>query len=69
MGLKNIHLLFISMAVAAVPGVRELVGVDVRVSGDPASYLAAAVVAVSAAVGLVVYGGWFLRKMKGLHTP
>ena len=68
MGLKNIHLLFISMAVALC---LAFACWSVWMYGDqgPGGYLAVAVVALSAAVGLVVYGSWFLKKMKGLHTP
>ena len=68
MGLKNIHLVFISMAVALC---LVFGGWSVWMYRDQGQggYLAVAVVALSAAVGLIVYGSWFLKKMKGLHTP
>ena len=67
MGLKNIHLVFISMAVALCLAFASW-SVWMYEYQGPASYLAVAVVAVSAALGLILYGSWFLRKMKGLPT-
>ncbi len=68
MGLKNIHLVFISMAVALCLTFGAWAVWMYRDQGQ-GGYLGVAVVALSAAVGLVVYGSWFLKKMKGLHTP
>jgi len=68
MGLKNIHLVFISMAVALCLTFGAWSVWMYRDQGQ-SGYLGVAVVALSAAVGLVVYGSWFLKKMKGLHTP
>jgi hypothetical protein len=63
MGLK-VHLVFISMASHVLAFASW--SVWMYEYQGPGGCLA---VAVSAAVGLVVYGGWFLKKMKGLHTP
>lgn len=68
MGLKNIHLVFISMAVALCVAFTSWSLWMYRDQGQ-GGYLAAAVVAFCAAVGLILYGSWFLKKMKGLHTP
>ncbi|HSP99877.1 MAG TPA: hypothetical protein VL049_21860 [Candidatus Dormibacteraeota bacterium] len=68
MGLKNIHLVFISMAVALCVAFASWALWMYR-DGGQGGYLAAAAVAFSAAVGLILYGSWFLKKMKGLHTP
>jgi hypothetical protein len=68
MGLKNIHLVFISMAVALCLAFASWAVWMYEYQG-PGGYLAVAALALSAAVGLVIYGNWFIRKMKGLHTP
>ena len=67
MGLKNIHLVFISMAVALCVAFASWAVWMYRDLGG-GLYLLVAVVAGSAAVGLILYGSWFLKKMKGLPT-
>ena len=67
MSLKNIHLLFISMATAlsvflgswCVSVYREVGGIG---------YLGGAVFSFAAAFALALYGNWFLRKMKTLSS-
>jgi hypothetical protein len=67
MGLKNIHVVFISMAIALCLGLGWWCVVMFRNQGGP-SYLVFGLASFGAALGLTVYGNWFLRKMKGLHT-
>lgn len=67
MGLKNIHLIFISMADALCMAFASWALWMYRDQAQ-GGYLAVAGVAGSAAVGLIVYGSWFLKKMKGLPT-
>lgn len=67
MGLKNIHLVFISMAVALCLAFASWALWMYEYQG-PGGYLVAAVVAFSGAIGLIAYGGWFLKKMKALQT-
>ena len=66
MGLKNIHVVFISISIALCLGFGTwCVSMyrDLGVTG----YLAVGLVSFALAVGLVVYGNWFLKKMKGIH--
>ena len=64
MGLKNIHLLFISMAIALALGFGAWCVWMFRNQGG-GGYLVVSGGSFAAAVGLAVYGNWFLRKMKG----
>ena len=67
MGLKNIHIVFISMAIAlglavgswALSMYRELGSVD---------YLVFAALSFAFAVGLAAYGTWFVKKSKDLSS-
>ena len=68
MGLKNIHLVFIAMAVALCVAFASW-SVSMYRDLGAGRYLLVAAVAGSAAAGLILYGSWFLRKMKGLPTP
>ncbi|MEP7078124.1 MAG: hypothetical protein ABI795_03775 [Chthoniobacterales bacterium] len=66
MSLKGFHILFIvcSTLLAISCGI-WCVWVDL-VEGAPI-YLPGAIVSFAAAIGLVIYGVWFYRKMKRLH--
>ena len=64
MGLKNIHLLFISMAIALALGFGAWCVWMFRGHGG-GGYLAVSAASFATGIGLVVYGNWFLRKMKG----
>jgi hypothetical protein len=66
MGLKNIHLLFISMAIALALGFGAWCVWMFRGQGG-GGYLAVGAASFATGIGLVVYANWFLRKMKG--TP
>jgi len=66
MGLKNIHLLFISMAIALTLGFGGWCVWMFRGQGG-GGYLAVGAASFATGVALVVYGNWFLKKMKG--TP
>jgi hypothetical protein len=66
MGLKNIHVVFISMAIATCIGFGAWCVWRFRDAGGTA-YLAAGVSSFGIAVGLTAYGNWFLKKMKGMQ--
>lgn len=66
MGLKNIHIVFISMAIALALGFGTWCASMYRDAGG-IGYLMVSLLSFGAAVGLTVYGSWFLKKMKG--TP
>lgn len=66
MGLKNIHIVFISMAIALALGFGSWCVSMYRDAGGT-GYLVVSVLSFGVAVGLTVYGSWFLKKMKG--TP
>jgi hypothetical protein len=66
MGLKNIHLLFISMAIALALGFGAWCVWMFRGQGG-GGYLVVAAGSFLIGIVLTVYGNWFLRKMKG--TP
>ena len=66
MGLKNIHLLFISMAIALALGFGAWCVWMFRGQGG-GGYLVVAAGSFFTGIVLTVYGNWFLRKMKG--TP
>ena len=68
MGLKNIHLLFISMAIALALGFGSWCVWRFREEAG-GGYLVAGIGSFGLAVGLTVYGNWFVKKMKGIHTP
>jgi hypothetical protein len=65
MGLKNIHLLFISMAIALALGFGAWCVWMFRNQGG-GGYLLVSAGSFAAGLGLAVYGNWFLRKMKGI---
>ena len=65
MDLKNIHVLFISLATALCLVFGAWCISAYRSDGD-AGYLLGGISSFASAAGLVVYGGWFLRKMKGI---
>jgi hypothetical protein len=66
-GLKNIHLLFISMAVALCLGFGAWCVWRFRDVGG-AGLLAAAVASFGSGLGLTFYGNWFLKKTKGMSS-
>lgn len=66
MGLKNIHIVFISMAIALCLGFGAWCVSMFRDQGS-VGYLAFGITLFATALGLTVYGNWFLKKMKGLH--
>ena len=66
MGLKNIHLLFISMAIATCLGFGAWCVWRFRDAGGGA-YLVAGIGSFGIAIGLTAYGNWFLKKMKGIR--
>ena len=66
MGLKNIHLLFISMAIALALGFGAWCVWMFRGQGG-GGYLVVAAGSFLIGIVLTVYGNWYLRKMKG--TP
>jgi high-affinity Fe2+/Pb2+ permease len=61
MSLKAFHVLFVTVATLLTLGF----GVWSLRVGD-ASYLSLGVISMAVAAGLVIYGVWFLRKMKGV---
>jgi hypothetical protein len=66
MGLKNIHVFFISLAIVLCLGFGSWCVAMFRGEGGT-GYLVFAIVSFAAALGLTVYGNWFLKKMKGLR--
>ena len=68
MGLKNIHIVFISMAIALCLGFGTWCVSMYRDLGG-GGYLVVGIVSFVCALGLTVYGNWFLKKMKGIHQP
>jgi hypothetical protein len=67
MGLKNIHVLFISMAIALCLAFGTWCVSMYRDQGG-IGYVAVAIGSFACALGLVFYGNWFLRKMKGIDS-
>lgn len=65
MSLKALHIVFVTAAtlLAAVFGAWAVLQFR---SGAGAGYLATAIVAFTAAIALVLYGRWFLRKLKNV---
>jgi len=65
MSLKAFHVAFITLStlLSAGFGVWSVVAYQAR---GEASYLALGLFSFGAAVALVVYGGYFLKKMKGV---
>ena len=66
MNLKAFHIFFISAATVLAAGLGVWCLREHAQAGDGAGVLAGAVASFAAAIGLVVYGAWFLRKVKGL---
>ena len=66
MSLKAFHVLFIVAATLLAGGLGVWCLREHAAAGDGAGILVGAVVSFAAAGGLVVYGAWFLRKMRGL---
>lgn len=66
MNLKAFHVLFIAAATVLAAGLGVWCLRQHAAARDGAGVLAGAVASFAAAVGLVVYGAWFLRKVKGL---
>ncbi len=64
MGLRNIHLLFISMAIALSLGFGAWCVWMFRNLGG-GGYLVVGAGSFATGLALAVYGNWFLRKMKG----
>jgi hypothetical protein len=67
MSLKNIHVLFISMATALSVFFGSWC-VWLYRDGGGAAYLAGGVGSFATAFGLALYGNWFVRKMKRLPS-
>ena len=67
MGLKNIHLVFISMAIALCLGFGAWCVWRFRDVGG-FGLVAGAAVSFGSAVVLTVYGNWFVKKMKGISS-
>jgi hypothetical protein len=67
MGLKNIHLLFISMAVALCLGFGSWCIWRFREVGG-AGMLAAGIGSFVSGLVLTIYGNWFVKKMKGMSS-
>jgi hypothetical protein len=65
MGLKNIHVLFISMAVALCLGFGTWCVVMYR-NLAAAGYLVVGILSFACALGLTIYGNWFVKKMRGI---
>ena len=67
MGLKNIHLLFISMAVALCLGFGSWCIWRFREVGG-AGLLVAGIGSFVSGLALTIYGNWFVKKMKGISS-
>lgn len=67
MGLKNIHVVFISMAIALGLAVGSW-ALSMYGDGGGRGYLVFAALSFASAVGLAVYGSWFLKKTKDLGS-
>ena len=65
MSLKHIHVVFITAATALAIVFGAWCTAQWRVDGD-AGMLAGAVGSAATAIGLLVYGRWFLQKMRGM---
>jgi len=61
MSLKAFHVLFVTVATLLTLGF-GVWSLRVREAG----YLSLGVISMAVAAGLVIYGVWFLRKMKGV---
>jgi len=64
--LKAFHVLFITAATLLAGGLGVWCLREHAAAGDGAGTLVGAVASFAAAAGLVAYGAWFLRKMRGL---
>ncbi len=66
MSLKAFHIIFITFSTLMAFGI----GISclwVNKVGETSAYTIGAIVSFAAAVGLIVYGCWFWRKMKRLR--
>ena len=68
MGLKNIHLLFIAMAVTLCVAFGVWC-VSMFGAQGPWGYLVGGLASFAAALGLLRYGNWFLNTRRGMRTP
>lgn len=66
MSLKGFHIVFIIFSTLLAVGIGAWCIWVNLVEGEPV-YLAGAIFSFVAAVGLIVYGVWFYRKMKRLR--
>lgn len=64
MSLKVFHVVFVTVSVLLALGF-SLWSLRAAQAGGGGGYAVMAVAALAAAVGLVFYGGWFLRKTRG----
>jgi hypothetical protein len=64
--LKAFHVLFIAAATVLAGGLGVWCLREHAAASDGAGTIACAVASFAAAAGLVAYGTWFLRKVKGL---
>jgi len=63
MSLKTVHLIFITVATLFSLGFGIFAVREYRALGD-ALYLVLGILGLIGAVGLPIYGAWFLKKMK-----
>ena len=66
MNLKAFHIFFIAAATLLAGGLGVWCLREHAAAGDGAGILVGAVASFAAAAGLVAYGAWFLRKMRGM---
>ena len=66
MNLKAFHVAFVTAATLLFAGLGVWCLREHAAADDGAGYVAGALGSFVAAGGLLVYGGWFLRKMRGL---
>ena len=66
MNLKAFHVAFITAATLLFAGLGVWCLREHAAANDGAGLVAGAVGSFLAAAGLLVYGGWFLRKVRGL---
>lgn len=65
MSLKAFHVLFVTVSIALCLGVGLWALREYRAQGDIATLLAG-IFSLTSAVVLLVYGRWFLRKLRGV---
>ncbi len=68
MSLKSFHVFFVVVSVLCALGFGAWAVADYARTGKP-GVLAMGVLGFAAAVALVWYGLWFLRKLKGVSSP